>query len=72
VRALLTIRGCEMEQLPDEITISWHFTDVQEVDDTLTNDEARKVLKLLKDFHDSTVGINWDTIQATIDYFKSI
>jgi len=61
-----------MEQLPDEITISWHFTDVQEVDDTLTNDEARKVLKLLKDFHDSTVGINWDTIQATIDYFKSI
>ena len=72
MRALLTIRGCEMEQLPDEITISWHFTDVQEVDDTLTNDEARKVLKLLKDFHDSTVGINWDTIQATIDYFKSI
>jgi hypothetical protein len=61
-----------MEQLPDEVSITWHFTDVQEVDDSLTNDEARKVLKLLKDFHDSTVGINWDTIQATIDYFKSI
>jgi hypothetical protein len=38
----------------------------------LTDEEARKVLQLLKDFHDSTVGINWDTIQATIDYFKKI
>jgi hypothetical protein len=61
-----------MEQLPDEITISWHFTDVQEVDDTLTNDEARKVLQLMKDGHDANIGINWETIGAWIDYFKSI
>jgi len=59
-------------ELPDEIQISWHFTDVQEVDGKLTDDEARQVLQLLKDFHDATVGINWDTIKATISYFKSI
>ena len=61
-----------MTQLPDEISISWHFTDVQEVDATLTNDEARKVLQLMKDGHDSNIGVNWDTIDAWIDYFKSI
>ena len=59
-------------QMPDEITISWHFTDVQEVDNTLTNDEARKVLQLMKDGHDSNIGVNWDTIKAWIEYFKSI
>jgi hypothetical protein len=59
-------------ELPDEIQISWHFTDVQEVDGKLTDDEARQVLQLLKDFHDATIGINWDTIKATINYFKSI
>ena len=36
-------------ELPDEITISWHFTDVQEVDGTLTDDEARQVLNLIKE-----------------------
>jgi hypothetical protein len=61
-----------MTQLPDEISITWHFTDVQAVDDTLTNDEARQVLQLIKSGHDATVGINWHTIQAWIGYFKCI
>ena len=61
-----------MTQLPDEIKISWHFTDVQEVDDTLTNDEARQVLQLIKDNHDANIGVNWETIDAWVDYFKSI
>jgi hypothetical protein len=59
-----------MTQLPDEITISWHFTDVQEVDDTLTNDEARQILQLIKHKHDANVGVSWETIGAWIDYFK--
>ena len=59
-----------MEQLPDEITISWHFTDVQEVDDSLTNMEARKVLQLIKHKHDANIGVNWDSIEAWIEYFK--
>jgi len=61
-----------MTQLPDEITISWHITDVQQCDNSLTNDEARQVLKLMKDGHDATIGINWETIYAWIHYFKSI
>jgi hypothetical protein len=60
-----------MSKLPDEITISWHFTDVQDVDDSLTNEEARQVLQLIKKNHDATIGVNWESIEAWIDYFKS-
>jgi len=59
-------------QLPDEISISWHFTDIQSVDDSLTNDEARQVLQLIKKNHDATIGVNWDIIKAWIDYFKTV
>ena len=55
--------------LPDSISIEWHFTDIQEIDDTLTNDEARKVLQLLKKCHDCNIGINWDVIESTIETF---
>ena len=61
-----------MTQLPDEIAIDWHFTDVQEIDESLTNDEARQVLQMIKQNHDRTIGISWDTIEAWVDYFKSI
>ena len=61
-----------MTQLPDEISITWSYEDILSEDATLTDVEARQVLQLLKDFHDATVGINWDTIKATISYFKSI
>jgi len=61
-----------MTQLPDEIAITWSYEDILSEDSTLTDVEARQVLQLLKDFHDATVGINWDTIKATISYFKSI
>ena len=61
-----------MDQLADEISITWHFTDVQEIDDSLTNDEARQVLQLIKKNHDANIGINWETIEAWIDYFKAI
>ena len=59
-----------MTNLPDEINISWHFTDVQEVDNSLTNDEARQILQLMKHKHDANIGINWETIGAWIDYYK--
>ena len=59
-----------LNQLPDEISINWHFTDIQSVDETLTNDEARQILQLIKRKHDANIGINWETIEAWIDYFK--
>ena len=61
-----------MNQLPDEINISWHFTDVQEQDDTLTNDEARQILQLMQRNHDANIGINRDVIDEWIRYFKTI
>lgn len=61
-----------MNYLPDEISITWHFTDIQEVDDSLTNDEARQVLQLIKHNHDANIGINWETVEAWIRYFQSI
>ena len=61
-----------MNQLPDEINISWHFTDVQEQDDTLTNDEARQILQLMTRNHDANIGINRDVIDEWIRYFKTI
>jgi len=61
-----------MTQLPDEISITWSYEDVQSEDPTLTDDEARQILQLMKDGHDATIGINWDTINAWISYWKSI
>ena len=58
-----------MTQLPDEASISLHFTDIQEIDDSLTNDEARQVLQLMirkEDWFDT------ETINSWIHYFKSI
>lgn len=59
-------------QLPDEIQITWSYEDVQEQDSTLTDDEARQILQLIKKNHDANIGVNWETIDAWIDYFKSI
>jgi hypothetical protein len=58
-----------MTYLPDEISISLHFTDIQAIDDSLSNDDARQVLQLMmrrEDWFDS------ETIYSWIQYFKSI
>ena len=61
-----------MKNLPDEINISWHIEDVQSVDESLTDDEARQVLQLIKEKHDANIGVNWETIDVFIEYYKSI
>lgn len=64
-----------MNQLPDSISILsiLHFADIQERDDTLTHDEARQVLQLIKQNHEAdTVGIDFDVIDSWIEHFKSI
>lgn len=58
-----------MTHLPDEITIGLHFTDVQAIDDSLTNDEARQVLQLMIRKEDC---FDTETINSWIHYFKSI
>ena len=56
--------------MKDTISITWHIDDVLQVDDTLTESQARQVLYLLKHNHDGTVGINWDVIEQTIEEVK--
>lgn len=53
--------------LPYQIYSSWHVSDVQTQAPNLTDDEASQVLARLKTRHDSNIGINWDSIDATID-----
>jgi hypothetical protein len=59
------------KQLPDKISITWHFTDIQEVDDSLTNDQARQILQALARTHDCNQGISWTVIEAVIDTFRT-
>ena len=57
-----------MNQLSDEITFTLHFTDIQDVDKSLTNDEARQILQIIKrkgEVFDS------ESIYAWIDFFKA-
>jgi hypothetical protein len=53
----------ELNELPNEIHISWHIDDVKSIAKDLTDDECREVLQLAKDNHDATIGINWDTLE---------
>jgi hypothetical protein len=55
-----------MSNLPDSISIEWHYTDVQEVAD-LTDDEAREVLRRVKKYHDANIGINWEVLEVYAD-----
>lgn len=54
----------------DNITITWDIEDVLQQDNTLTIEQAREVLQMLKQQHDACIGINWDVIDCTIDSLK--
>lgn len=56
----------------DAIAIYWHIDDVKAVDNSLTDEQARIVLERLKNKHDATIGINWDTIDVVIDICKDL
>ena len=55
------------EELPDTISIEWSTDDVQEIRPDLTGDQCRQVLAAVKDRHDATVGVNWDTLSIIAD-----
>ena len=56
--------------LPDTIELSWSFIDVQSLDDSLTDDQAREILQNVKEGQDAELGVNWDVIQCHIDEYK--
>lgn len=59
----------ENEQQPiiEEIAIKWHIDDVLNIRPDLTNYQASMVLINLKQNHDASVGINWETIETVAD-----
>jgi hypothetical protein len=46
----------------DTCTIVWHIEDILSVRPDLSNEQARKLLRQLKNNHDASIGINWDVI----------
>ncbi|MGB1097191.1 MAG: hypothetical protein ACPG2Y_01185 [Acholeplasmataceae bacterium] len=68
-----------MKQI-DENTISleWVTDDIKQrlqergEENKLTDDDCRNVLYRLLHRHDCTIGVNWDVIDAQIDYELSL
>ena len=52
---------------PSWLASWWHISDVQSLDEDLTEDECKNVLAMVDQKHDANIGINWDFIQYWID-----
>ena len=59
------------QHTPRSIFIEWCVEDVQEVRPDLNDEQAYEVLKFVKDKHDATLGITWDTLDYAADYLYS-
>ena len=55
-------------QLPDSVNFTLHFTDIQEIDDSLTNDEARQILRIIARKGEA---FDSETLDSWIDFFKA-
>jgi len=55
-------------QLPDSVTFTLHFTDIQEIDDSLTNDEARQILRIIARKGEA---FDAESIDSWIEYFRA-
>jgi hypothetical protein len=58
----------------DTITITWSKDDViqrakESYDLTLTDDEAREILRQIVSSHDCNIGINWDVLDYHINFY---
>lgn len=56
-------------QLSDSVNFTLHFTDIQQIDESITNDEARQILHLIARKGDP---FDAEMIYSWIDYFKAI
>jgi hypothetical protein len=75
----------EKSNLPDVISIEWSTDDVKQIVDerregsasekeikklnSLTDNDLRKILDIVKDRHDCNYGITWDTLRSAISYY---
>lgn len=60
---------------PNWIAFWWHTEDVSlntngGDDPDLTEEECREVLRLAHEYHDASIGCNWDTLTHWADHVK--
>ena len=56
----------------DSISIVWCIDDVKEVRPDLDDEQAWDVLQVVKDNHDATMGISWDTLEYAADHLYPV
>jgi len=56
--------------MENTISITWEIEDVKQLDSTLTDNQAREVLRLAKHYHDRNIGINWVVLKLWIEEVK--
>lgn len=61
------IKKITRNDMIEEIAIIWNIEDVQSIRPDLTHKQASIVLQQLKEVHDASIGINWDTIEVVAD-----
>jgi len=54
-----------------QIAIIWSIEDVQLARPDLTDKQAMNVLEIIKNKHDATIGVTWDTLGIVADLFYS-
>lgn len=55
-------------QKQDAIFIEWCIDDVKDIREDLDDEQAMEVLEFVKDKHDATLGITWDTLEYAVDH----
>ncbi|EME5720392.1 hypothetical protein VY358_004554 [Escherichia coli] len=60
----------KLENYPEDeplLMVMWHKEDVGEVRPDLTDKQYVQVMRIIKERHDASVGVNWDVIYDTAD-----
>ncbi|END2204924.1 hypothetical protein ABM108_003244 [Escherichia coli] len=60
----------KLENYPEDeplLMVMWHKEDVGEVRPDLTDKQCVQVMRIIKERHNASVGVNWDVIYDTAD-----
>ena len=52
------------------IAIRWYINDVKWLDNSLSAEDAWKILQIAKATHDCEIGINWNVLRSHINAYK--
>ena len=64
------VKDCMYELANGAIALIWTIDDVQAVDSSISDDEARAILQMIYRNHDANIGINWEVIEYYINEYK--